>query len=61
MSETYNNNNFCGVYRKYYDKDKTKIKLEVFMMNGKKEGVYKKYYDNGQLCEEVNYIDDKKV
>ena len=36
MSET-NNKDFCGVYREYYDKDKTKIKSEVFMMNGKKK------------------------
>ena len=27
---------------------------------GKKEGAYKSYYNNGQLYEEVNYIDDLK-
>ena len=26
---------------------------------GKKEGIYKSYHDNGQLCVEINYIDDK--
>ena len=59
MSET-DNKDFCGVYREYYDKDKTKIKSEVFMMNGKKEGVYKEYHINGQLCSEINYIDNKR-
>ena len=28
-------------------------------MNGKKEGIYKSYWNNGQLWEEVNYIDGK--
>ena len=32
MSETDNIDNFTGVYRDYHDKDKTEIKLEVFMM-----------------------------
>jgi antitoxin component YwqK of YwqJK toxin-antitoxin module len=27
---------------------------------GKKNGIYKSYYYDGQLCEEVNYINDKK-
>ena len=51
--------NFTGVYREYHDGEKTKIKLEVFMANGKKEGIYKSYYVNGQLKKEVNYIDGK--
>ena len=38
MSETDNLDNFTGVYREYYDEDKTKIKSEVFMNNGKKDG-----------------------
>ena len=38
MSETVNLDNFTGVYREYHDKNKTKIKSEVFMMNGKKDG-----------------------
>ena len=41
--------NFTGVYREYNDREKTKIKLEVFMANGKKEGIYKSYHYNGQL------------
>jgi len=28
---------------------------------GKEYGIYKSYHDNGQLWEEVNYIDGKKV
>ena len=60
MSETYDLHNFTGVYRKYHDKDKTKIKSEVFMNNGKKEGPYKSYYKNGQLWSEVNYIVGKR-
>ena len=28
--------NFTGVYREYHDEEKTKIKSEVFMLNGKK-------------------------
>ena len=52
--------NYCGVIRTYHDPEETKLKSEVFMMNGKKEGVYKSYYENGQLEYEVNYIDDKK-
>jgi len=47
---------FTGVYREYYDKEKTEIKSEVFMLNGKKEGIYKLYYENGQLWHEVNFI-----
>ena len=57
MCETDDLHNFTGVYREYYDGDKTKIKSEVFMNNGKKEGPYKLYYENGQLSCEVNYID----
>jgi len=41
-----NNDNFTGICIKYYKKDKTKMKSEVFMNNGKKEGFYKEYYDN---------------
>ena len=57
MSE--NNNVFCGVVRRYHDKEKTKVRVEYFKMNGKKEGIYKSYWNNGQLWEEVNYIDGK--
>jgi antitoxin component YwqK of YwqJK toxin-antitoxin module len=28
---------------------------------GKENGIYKSYWDNGQLLEEINYIDGKKV
>jgi len=28
--------NFTGVYREYHDEDETKLKEEVFMINGKK-------------------------
>ena len=55
MSE--NNDDFCGVVRTFHDKEKTKIKEEYFIHNGKKEGVYKSYHYNGQLYKEVNYID----
>jgi len=41
--------NFTGVYREYHDEEKTEIKSEVFIINGKKQGLYKSYYDNG--CE----------
>ena len=54
-----NFDNFTGVYREYYDEEKTKLKSEVFMHNGKKEGIYKSYYSNGQLWYIYNYIDDK--
>ena len=61
MSKT-DYDNFTGVYREYFDKEQTKLKLEVFMHNGKREGICKSYYYmNGQLCSEVNYIDGKKV
>jgi antitoxin component YwqK of YwqJK toxin-antitoxin module len=60
MSKTHNYN-FTGVIREYFDEEQTKLKSEVFMNNGKKEGIYKSYYNNGQLWEEVNYIDGKKV
>jgi len=33
------------------------LKEEYFELNGKKEGNHKIYNDNGQLEEEVNYID----
>ena len=59
MSE--NNDDFCGVVRTFHDKEKTKVKEEYFKMNGKIEGIYKSYHENGQLWEEVNYIDGKKV
>ena len=61
MTETYNNDNFTGVYREYFDEEHKKLESEVFMMNGKEEGVYKSYYDSGQLWKEINYIDGKKV
>ena len=60
MSKT-DYDNFTGVYREYFDKEQTKLKLEVFMHNGKMNGIYKSYHNNGQLMAEVNYIDGKKV
>ena len=57
MSEI--NDDFCGVVRTFHDKEKTKVKVEYFKMNGKIEGIYKEYRDNGQLWNEVNYIDGK--
>ena len=57
---TYRNGINRGKFRNVISDDALiKLKLEVFIMNGKKEGIYRKYYENGQLCEEVNYIDDK--
>jgi len=61
MTETYNNDNFTGVNRTYYDPEKTQLKSEVFIHNGKREGVYKSYHEDGQLFQEVNFIDGKKV
>jgi antitoxin component YwqK of YwqJK toxin-antitoxin module len=55
-----NNVDFCGVVRTFYDKEKTKVEEEYFIMNGKIEGIYKLYHENGQLCSEVNYIDGKR-
>ena len=43
MSE---DNNYSGVDRTYYDPEKTQLKSEVFIHNGKKEGVYKSYDSN---------------
>ena len=57
MTET--SDNYSGVDRTYFDPEKTQLKSEVFIHNGKKEGIYKLYYSNGQLYEEVNYIDGK--
>jgi len=54
-------NNYSGVDRTYYDPKKTQLKSEVFIHMEKREGIYKSYYENGQLCEEINYIDGKKV
>jgi antitoxin component YwqK of YwqJK toxin-antitoxin module len=47
-----------GGFITHYDKEKTKVKEEYFKMNGKMNGIYKSYWKNGQLCTEVNYIDD---
>ena len=60
MTETYNNDNFTGVDRTYYDTEKTQLISEVFIHNGTREGVYKSYHYNGQLSCEVNYIDGMK-
>jgi len=57
---TENSDNYSGVDRTYYDAEKTQLKSEVFIHNGKKEGIYKLYYRNGQLYSEVNYIDGKE-
>jgi antitoxin component YwqK of YwqJK toxin-antitoxin module len=51
MSET--SYNYSGVYRTYYDLEKTQLKSEVFIHNGKRNGVYKRYRRNGQLISEV--------
>jgi antitoxin component YwqK of YwqJK toxin-antitoxin module len=58
MTET--SDNYSGVDRTYYDTEKTQLKSEVFIYNGKKEGVYKEYYEDGELLSEVNYINGKK-
>ena len=58
MSEIHDN--YCGVVRTYYDDAKTRLKEEYFINAGKKEGIYKLYGYNGQLDEEVNYIDGLK-
>ena len=54
------NDNYSGVDRTYFDPEKTQLKSEVFIHNGKREGVYKSYHDNGQLFQEVNYINGKR-
>lgn len=51
---------FTGVYKEYFNNDSEKLKSEVFMNNGRKEGIYKSYWENGQIHEEINYIDDRK-
>jgi antitoxin component YwqK of YwqJK toxin-antitoxin module len=48
-----------SVKKKYYDKEQTIIKSEVFVCNGKEEGEYKSYHKNRQLSQIFNYIDDK--
>ncbi len=53
-------NDYCGVIRTYHDNEKTMLYEEYFINAGKKEGVCKSYHPNGQLCEEVNYIDGKE-
>jgi hypothetical protein len=40
---------------------KNTFKIGSIYTYGKKEGVYKSYYKDGQLYEEANYIDGKKV
>jgi antitoxin component YwqK of YwqJK toxin-antitoxin module len=30
-------------------------------IDGKREGIFKSYYENGQLKEEINFIDDEQV
>ena len=60
MSTT-DNQDFCGVYRTYNDEEKTQIKEEYFVINGKKEGIYKLYRENGDIWEEVNYNNGKKM
>ena len=49
-----------GVIRTYHDEEKTQLKEEYFIFKYKKEGIYRRYWENGQLEEEVNYIDGKK-
>jgi antitoxin component YwqK of YwqJK toxin-antitoxin module len=58
MTET--SDNYSGIDRTYYDPEKTQLKSEVFIHNGKKEGVYKSYHEDGQLKVEINYIDGKE-
>ncbi len=41
-----------------YHSDFTRSLLYI---DGKMNGIYKSYWQNGQLYEEVNYIDGKKV
>ena len=53
-------NIFCGVVKIYYDLEKTRLKEEYFMNNNKIEGIKKIYHETGELCVEVNYIDDKE-
>ena len=52
--------NYCGVVRTYHDDAKINLYEEYFINAGKKEGVYRSYHSDGQLWEEVNYIDGKK-
>jgi antitoxin component YwqK of YwqJK toxin-antitoxin module len=49
-----------GLIRTFHDEEKTKLKEEYFIHINKKEGIHKEYYVDGQLFEEVNYINDKK-
>ena len=54
-----NNNDYCGVVRRYYDDAKNILLEEYFINAGKIEGIYKSYHINGQLYKKVNYIDGK--
>jgi antitoxin component YwqK of YwqJK toxin-antitoxin module len=49
-----------GLIKTFYDEEKTKLKEKYFIHENKKEGIYRSYWENGQLWEEVNYINDKK-
>jgi hypothetical protein len=52
---------YCGVVRTYYDTENTKLGVEYFRVNNKKEGIYKLYdYKTGVIIIEINYINDKK-
>jgi antitoxin component YwqK of YwqJK toxin-antitoxin module len=43
----------------YWNKEKTKLKEEYYVNNGKKDGIYKKYNYQGKLSFEVSYISGK--
>ncbi len=49
-----------GFIRIFHDEEKTKLKEEYFIHINKKEGIYRSYWKNGQLEDEVNYINGKR-
>jgi len=66
-SETYSDSeydtyssDYCGMKKLYYDMKKTKLSEEYYVNNGKIQGIYKSYYIDGEICEEINYIDGIK-
>jgi antitoxin component YwqK of YwqJK toxin-antitoxin module len=59
MTETCDNNNYSGVDRTYYDTEKTQLKLEVFMMNGKEEGIRNEYNHLGLIYRTSECVNGK--
>jgi antitoxin component YwqK of YwqJK toxin-antitoxin module len=59
MSSFNNNTQMIGVVRSYHDLAESKLKEEYFVNAGVREGVYRSYYEDGQIWNEVNYINEE--